>query len=189
MKKVIVAIDNKKILNKIKKTNNLKINFKRVQYREAILEILKKEKNIDIILMDEKLSGEISIENLINKIKKINKRISIIFFLRKKDLEKENKLRKLKIEKIYFINQINLNKISNLLNKNKETKISSISTLASSPEFNFQSEAQVLMEPTTGKILYANNENEKLLPASVTKVMTMLLTMEQIDSRKNELSR
>lgn len=123
MKKVIVAIDNKKILNKIKKTNNLKINFKRVQYREAILEILKKEKNIDIILMDEKLSGEISIENLINKIKKINKRISIIFFLRKKDLEKENKLRKLKIEKIYFINQINLNKISNLLNKNKETNI------------------------------------------------------------------
>lgn len=75
------------------------------------------------------------------------------------------------------------------VNKNKETKISSISTLASSPEFNFQSEAQVLMEPTTGKILYANNENEKLLPASVTKVMTILLTMEQIDSRKNDLSR
>ena len=45
------------------------------------------------------------------------------------------------------------------------------------------------MEPTTGKILYANNENEKLLPASVTKVMTILLTMEQIDSRKNDLSR
>lgn len=58
------------------------------------------------------------------------------------------------------------------VNKNKETKVSSISTLASAPEFSFQSEAQVLMEPTTGKILYANNENEKLLPASVTKVMT-----------------
>lgn len=75
------------------------------------------------------------------------------------------------------------------VNKNKETKISSISTIASSPEFNFQSESQVLMEPTTGKILYANNENEKLLPASVTKVMTILLTMEQIDSRKNDISR
>ncbi len=75
------------------------------------------------------------------------------------------------------------------VNKNKETKVSSISTIASAPEFNFQSESQVLMEPTTGKILYANNENEKLLPASVTKVMTILLTMEQIDSRKNDLSR
>lgn len=70
------------------------------------------------------------------------------------------------------------------VNKNQETKVSSISTLASAPEFNFQSEAQVLMEPTTGEILYANKENEKLLPASVTKIMTMLLTMEQIDSGK-----
>lgn len=69
------------------------------------------------------------------------------------------------------------------VNKNKETKVSSISTLASAPEFSFQSESQVLMEPTTGEILYANNENEKLLPASVTKVMTMLLIMDQIDSR------
>lgn len=58
------------------------------------------------------------------------------------------------------------------INKNKEMKVSSISTLASAPEFNFQSEAQVLMEPTTGEILYANNEDEKLLPASVTKIMT-----------------
>ena len=70
------------------------------------------------------------------------------------------------------------------VNKNKETKVSSISTIASNPEFSFQSQAQVLMEPITGEILYANNENEKLLPASVTKVMTMLLIMEQIDSGK-----
>lgn len=70
------------------------------------------------------------------------------------------------------------------VNKNKETSVSSISTLASAPEFAFESAAQILMEPTTGEILYANNENEKLLPASVTKVMTMLLLMEQIDSGK-----
>ena len=59
---------------------------------------------------------------------------------------------------------------------------SSISTVAT-PEFTFQSASQILMEASTGKVLYANNENEHLLPASVTKVMTMLLTMEQIDSR------
>lgn len=61
---------------------------------------------------------------------------------------------------------------------------SSISTNASTPEFQFQSAAQVLMEPKSGKIIYANNENERLLPASVTKVMTLLLIMEQIDSGK-----
>ena len=48
---------------------------------------------------------------------------------------------------------------------------SSISTVAN-PSFTFQSHSQILMEPTTGKILYANNENEHMLPASVTKVMT-----------------
>ena len=52
MKKIIVAIDNKKILNKIKEINNLKLIIKNVQYREAILEILKKEKNIDFILIN-----------------------------------------------------------------------------------------------------------------------------------------
>jgi D-alanyl-D-alanine carboxypeptidase (penicillin-binding protein 5/6) len=38
------------------------------------------------------------------------------------------------------------------------------------------------MEKETGKILYAKNEHEQLQPASVTKVMTLLLTMEAIDS-------
>lgn len=66
--------------------------------------------------------------------------------------------------------------------KNNYNKLeSSISTVAT-PSFTFESYAQVLMEPSTGKILYANNEKEKMLPASVTKVMTILLIMEQIDS-------
>ena len=40
----------------------------------------------------------------------------------------------------------------------------------------------VLMDMTTGTILYEQNAHEKLAPASVTKVMTMLLIMEAIDS-------
>ena len=39
----------------------------------------------------------------------------------------------------------------------------------------------LLMDVTTGTVLYAKNEHEKLHPASVTKVMTMLLIMEAID--------
>ena len=70
------------------------------------------------------------------------------------------------------------------LEKNIKKDESSISTSVSMPVFNFESEAQVLMEASTGKIIYANNEDEKLLPASVTKIMTLLLIMEQIDSRK-----
>ena len=44
--------------------------------------------------------------------------------------------------------------------------------------------SSVLIELTTGQILQEDNAHEKLAPASVTKVMTMLLVMEAIDSGK-----
>ena len=45
----------------------------------------------------------------------------------------------------------------------------------------------VLMDVTTGTVLYENNSHEPLAPASVTKVMTMLLIMEAVDSGKISL--
>ena len=46
----------------------------------------------------------------------------------------------------------------------------------------------VLMDVTTGTVLYENNSHEALAPASVTKVMTMLLIMEAVDSEKIALT-
>jgi D-alanyl-D-alanine carboxypeptidase (penicillin-binding protein 5/6) len=45
-----------------------------------------------------------------------------------------------------------------------------------------EAQAAVLMEKETGKVLYEYNAHDKLEPASVTKVMTLLLVMEAIDS-------
>ena len=42
----------------------------------------------------------------------------------------------------------------------------------------------VLMDLATGTVLYETNAHERLAPASVTKVMTLLLIMEAIDSGK-----
>jgi D-alanyl-D-alanine carboxypeptidase (penicillin-binding protein 5/6) len=47
--------------------------------------------------------------------------------------------------------------------------------------------AAVLMEASTKRVLMASNENEKLFPASVTKIMTMLLVCEAIDGGKISL--
>lgn len=95
-----------------------------------------------------------------------------------------NKLYKILIA-LLIVNMLNIQYIfgANYLyeKKSKDKQESSISTVAN-PSFTFESEAQILMEPSTGRILYANNENERMLPASVTKVMTLLLIMEQIDS-------
>lgn len=52
---------------------------------------------------------------------------------------------------------------------------------------NIESESCVLIEQTTGKVLYEKNSHEQLRPASVTKIMTILLTMEAIDSGKISL--
>ena len=45
-----------------------------------------------------------------------------------------------------------------------------------------EAESCILMEKATGQVLYAENEHEQLEPASVTKIMTLLLVMEAIDS-------
>ncbi len=56
------------------------------------------------------------------------------------------------------------------------------------PNLKLDCKASVLMEAQTGQILYANNENEALPPASVTKVMTLLLVMEAIEEKKIALT-
>ncbi|MGG7176100.1 D-alanyl-D-alanine carboxypeptidase family protein [Clostridium paraputrificum] len=52
---------------------------------------------------------------------------------------------------------------------------------------NIEAKSALLMEPISGKIIYEKNVDEKFAPASVTKVMTMLLAMEAVDSGKAKL--
>lgn len=48
-------------------------------------------------------------------------------------------------------------------------------------EVSLQAPSAILMESSTGKILYEKNIHEKRPMASITKIMTMLLVMEEID--------
>ncbi len=48
--------------------------------------------------------------------------------------------------------------------------------------FDVNAKSAVLMESSTGTVLYSKNADEPLPPASVTKVMTLLLVMEAVDS-------
>ncbi|MCA1073057.1 D-alanyl-D-alanine carboxypeptidase [Clostridium bowmanii] len=50
-----------------------------------------------------------------------------------------------------------------------------------------EARSALLMEPSSGKIIYEKNSHERFAPASVTKVMVMLLAMEAIDSGKIKL--
>lgn len=63
-----------------------------------------------------------------------------------------------------------------------------VNVKAAEGSLDVEAKAGLLMEPSTGKIIYKKNVHEKFAPASVTKIMTMLLTMEAIDSGKIKLS-
>lgn len=51
-------------------------------------------------------------------------------------------------------------------------------------KLDIASKSAILMDASTGKVLYEKNCHEKLPPASVTKVMTMLLICEALESGK-----
>ena len=55
-------------------------------------------------------------------------------------------------------------------------------TTETTNSLNLQSGGAVLIEQKTGQVLYDHNMHEQLRPASVTKVMSLLLIMEALDS-------
>ncbi|HEY2493222.1 MAG TPA: D-alanyl-D-alanine carboxypeptidase family protein [Paenibacillus sp.] len=57
-----------------------------------------------------------------------------------------------------------------------------------SPELAASAISAILMDADTGTIIYEKNSHDKLPPASITKVMTMLLTMEALDDGKLKLT-
>ncbi len=54
-------------------------------------------------------------------------------------------------------------------------------------EVNISAPSVVLMEASTGEIIYEVNASERRCPASITKIMTLLLTFEQIKAGKISL--
>ncbi len=59
---------------------------------------------------------------------------------------------------------------------------------AQAADLTVAGKSAVLMDVATGSVLYEQNPHERLAPASVTKIMTMLLIMEAVDSGKIALT-
>jgi serine-type D-Ala-D-Ala carboxypeptidase (penicillin-binding protein 5/6) len=64
-----------------------------------------------------------------------------------------------------------------------------IGPLAAEPKMeNVQADAYVLMDADSGQILAAYNENKRLAPASMTKLMTLILGVEALEQGKANLT-
>ncbi|MGG5738788.1 MULTISPECIES: serine-type D-Ala-D-Ala carboxypeptidase DacF [Bacillus cereus group] len=61
-------------------------------------------------------------------------------------------------------------------------------TEGTAPKLAEQASSAIVIEQDTGKVLFDKNPNEKLPPASMTKIMTMLLIMEQVEKGKLKLT-
>lgn len=65
-----------------------------------------------------------------------------------------------------------------------ENEWAAVATLKTVEDIPLSVPSAILMEKETGEILYELNSHERLAPASVTKVMTMLLVVEAVESGK-----
>lgn len=88
-----------------------------------------------------------------------------------------------------------------LLNANAEKRIASECDISDIDEpivavsgevtagkkLDIKAKSAILMEVNTGRILYEDNADEKLPPASITKIMSLLLVMEAIDEGRFDL--
>lgn len=81
------------------------------------------------------------------------------------------------------------NSITSTVNSNSVASptLKSQETVTNNP-LNLTCGSAILIEQNTGNVLYDYNMHEKLRPASVTKVMTILLIMEALDSGKISLT-
>ena len=71
-----------------------------------------------------------------------------------------------------------------VLDSTIETSAQSSTNVQNDNFLNLDAESAILIEQNSGQILYSHNIHEKLHPASVTKIMSLLLIMEALDSGK-----
>lgn len=65
--------------------------------------------------------------------------------------------------------------------------VSMVSGVYGVEDLNINAKSALLMDSNTGSIIYSLNEHDRLPPASITKIMTLLLGMESIESGRIKL--
>lgn len=115
MIKIITAMNNPNLNEELKKEKNIKVIGRDIQYKEGILELLENNIEINYIIIDDNLPGEIEINKLIEKIIEKNKKTKIIITIKKENKNKI-KLNNKNTIKIYYEKNINLDKLKNYNN-------------------------------------------------------------------------
>ena len=117
MKKIITALADPKLSLKIKEECNVEIITPDIQYQDGVLEILEKNNNAEILILNSLLEGNLNIFDFINKIKEKNNLIKIIIILEEQDIELENFLNAKRIVDIFYNNKNTINELIKNINE------------------------------------------------------------------------
>ena len=161
--KIITAVGNENLNNALKKEKDFEILENDIFYQEGILEFLETNNNVEVLILYEKLEGEMDVINLIKNIKKFNNEIIIFFILENKNDELESLLKNENIRNIFFNEEI---KIPELIEKLKHLKTNN--------DENLKEEIKALKEIINKKeeqILKYKNQNK---PKNLKKIITII---------------
>ena len=183
MKKILTAINNPKLNEELKKESNFQIIGKDIQYKEAILEVLEKNNKIDLIILSDKIPGEIKLENLIEKIKLENDKIKIIFILEKENNKIEKILIKNNIIDIYYNNKINLKELIKIINKQEINMEEEIIKLKKIIEEKNKNENKI-----KSKKFFHLKKSLKKTKDKIKKTIKIILKKEKISYKNSNMS-
>ena len=176
---VLTAIGNENLNNKIREEKDFEVLEKDFAYKEGILEYLEINKNIDIIILYEKLEGEINLIDLIKKIKLINNEICIYFIFANKNEELEKLLKMQNIKNFFYIDEIN---IEELIFNLKNIKLDNSKKL--NEEINL---LKKIINQKNEELL--NLKNNKFLKNKLNKKIFMVIQDRKIFINKNNINK
>ena len=119
IKNILTAIGDPLLNTQLKELGKFNIINKDIQYQDGVLEILELNKNINFLIINNTLPGELKFSDLIEKIQEKNSEIKIIIILQKNDLELEKILIKKGVYRILNKN-INLNNLLKIINEDEK---------------------------------------------------------------------
>ena len=133
--KIITAINNPKLNDELKNEKNIEIICKDIFYKEGILEILENEINIDYIIINSQLEGEIKLNKLIEKIIEKNEKIKIIILIKKENKNNFYKLKNTKDNNIEIIKDIKNKNIIRIF-YNEEINLDNLKNYKKTRDYN-----------------------------------------------------
>lgn len=122
MKKIITAIGNSLINDNLKNNNKYLVQTPDIQFEEDLIEVLKNKKDTEVLILNIELIKKETINNYINKIKEINKKIKIILLSEKENENIKNIIIANGIKDIFYGNEISILKLEEAIDRTKTTE-------------------------------------------------------------------